>query len=201
MTEVGFPATDDDERWKLEADDLRHRGLATIREAAGRWLQTIALLLGIFSVVGFIKGPESLAKLDDGVAYALTVLVLAAAASAAAATWLAALASQGSPEMVGVLTGPKLRDLVTSTCQRVTLQLWWSRLLTVVAAVLVASGMGLAWLSSIADSDRSTVSVLVVDGDGSVVCGPVEQGRIVLDAARRSAVAEAVLVQVVDNCP
>ncbi|MEV1073916.1 hypothetical protein [Micromonospora parva] len=199
MTEVGFPATDDDERWKLEADDLRHRGLAAIREAAGRWLQTIALLLGIFSVVAFVKGPESLAKLDDGVAYALTVLVLAAAASAAAATWLAALASQGSPELVGVLTGPKLRDLVTNSYQRVARQLWWSRLLTVVAALLVATGMGLAWFSSIAGSDRKTIDVLIVDGNGAVVCGPVEQGTV--SPAQRSAFAGAVLVQVVENCP
>jgi hypothetical protein len=201
MNDVGFPATDDDERWKQEADDLRHTGLNAIRESAGKWLESIAVILGVFSVVAFLKGPESLADLNDDVAYLLTCFVLAAALAAGVATWLAALASQGSPKVVRVLTGPELRKHVEGSYYRVARQLWWSRVLTVLAALLIAIGIGLAWFASISDTTAKTVNVLFVADDGAVTCGPVRNGAVALGPAGHSAPVQTDTVFIVKTCP
>lgn len=198
--EVGSPSTDDDERWKKEADDLRHSGLAAVRETAGKWLQTIALILGAFSVVAFVKGPQSLADLDDTTAHAVTVIVLAAALLVGTATWFAALAAQGSPKVVRVLTGPKLREHVEASYEGVTRLLWWSRLLTVIAALMVAAGTGLTWLTSTPQA-KETTNLLVVSQDGTVACLAVKDGTVAANAAQRAVLQHATAVQLVKTCP
>ena len=197
--EVGSPATEDDERWKKEADDLRHNGLAAVREAAGNWLQTIALILGAFSAVAFVKGPESITDLDSTIARTVTVIVLTAALLVGSATWLAAVAAQGSPRVVSVLTGPKLRDHVEASYDGVTRLLWWSRMLTVVAALAIAAGTGLTWLAP-APQAKETTNLLVVSRDGTVACLPVRDGTVANDA-QRAVLQTASAVQLVKTCP
>lgn len=201
MTEVGGPATEDDERWKQEAEDLRHHGLAAMREAAGKWLQSIALILGAFSVAAFIKGTDSLSDVDEGLAYTLTCLVLAAALATGAATALAALASQGSPKIFDVLTGPTLKAHVETSYHTVARQLLWSRLLTVLAALLIASGVALTWFNSIPGEQASTVNILIVGEDGTITCSPVKDGTLGVDASARAALAHSATVQLVSSCP
>jgi hypothetical protein len=78
--------------------------------------------------------------------------------------------------------------------------LWWSRLLTALATLLVAVGIGIAWVASIPGDARKTVYVLVVSEDGAVVCAPVGDGTLAVDMAARSALRHANTVGIVETC-
>jgi hypothetical protein len=160
--------TADDLRWETEAIELQHSGLASVRATAAAWSSSIAALLGIFSVVAFVKGPEAISSLRSNTTV-VTILVLVAAALASAAVLTAAWAAQGVPRWLDRLDGRTLRVLNREAAKEVIRLLWISRVLAIVAALSVLAGMSVAWLSP-RETGKSQ-AVLIVTRDGHGDCG------------------------------
>ena len=162
--------TEDDLRWEKEAADAQHESLVKVRATAAAWSSSVAALLGIFTVVAFIKGPDAVSSLGEGASVAVTALVLTAALLAAAATITAAFAAQGTPRWLNRLDGPALRQTNRDAAKQVIDLLWISRILALLAAICVLAGMSTAWLSTLGPTP-SPVHVVVVTQGGGVSCG------------------------------
>jgi hypothetical protein len=167
--------TSDDIRWEKEATDAQHESLAKVRATAAAWSSSIAALLGVFTVVAFIKGPEGVSSLDQGAGIAVTVLVLVAALLAVGATLTGAFAAQGTPRWLKRLDGPVLRAANRDAVKGVIALLWVSRILALLAALCVLAGMSTAWLSTL-NPPASPQHVLVVTRNGAVSCGVLQSG-------------------------
>jgi hypothetical protein len=164
--------TSDDLQWEREADELRHTGLKAARDAAAGWEKSIASVLGVFTVVAFIKGPEALKDLDDTVGVIVVVVVLSAAICAIVATVCAALASQGSVHKLQRLDGVALRDFNRDAAKKVGDLLWASRFMALLAAFLILVGMAVAWFSTVGgSSEASPAHVVLVSDKGTLSCG------------------------------
>jgi hypothetical protein len=74
-------------------------------------------------------------------------------------------------------------------------------MLTVLAALLIAIGIGLASFASIPDTKAKPVNVLFIADDGKVTCGPVRNGTVALGPAGRSAPMRDRTVLIVETCP
>jgi hypothetical protein len=167
----GYPASDDDELWKQEADELRHKGLDAMRASAAKWHDSIAVLLGVFSVVAFVKGPDTFADQSAPVAVCAAVAVILAAVLAAIATLLAAFAAQGKPTAFRMLTGPALRHRAAADIETVARQVRWSRILAIGAALLILTGVSITWFAGILDKPaKHPARVVVMARDGTVTC-------------------------------
>jgi hypothetical protein len=170
--------TADQRRWEKEAQDLQHAGLAKARESAAGWEKSIAGLLGVFSIVAFIKGPQALSDLNDSAAVAVAILVLVAATLAIAATVCAAVAAQGVPTWLDRLDGSALRKSTRDASHTVIVLLWVSRGLALGAAICVLAGMTVAWLSSTTRTAKASPQrFVVVNSEGGVSCGILELAR------------------------
>ena len=95
----------DDVRWEEEAINVAHESLASVRTTAKSWGETITALLGVFSAVAFIKGPDAFTAIDGDGASVAALLIIFAAGLAAVAIALAAFAAQGVPRAVAPLDG------------------------------------------------------------------------------------------------
>jgi len=197
----------DDLRWEDEAVDSVHKQLAEVRTTATAWGTAISSLLGVFTLVAFIKGPDTFTGVKGGEAKAAALLVLLAAVFAAVAVLLAALAAQGVPRHAALLDGWELRHQTGKRAQAAAVQLGWSRVLGVGAALIVLASIGLTWLAALRESESSssTQKVLLVSSAGDVSCGTlVKHGSgLGLKQADGSIVAAAGSRQVVkvDACP
>lgn len=162
--------TEDDIRWEQEAIDAQHQSLSRVRATAAAWSSSIAALLGVFSIVAFIKGPSTVSSLSHTTATVVTILVLVAALLAAGATLTAAVAAQGTPRWLNRLDGQALRATNRDAAKKVVLQLWISRILALLAAICVLAGMSTAWLS-ISSQAQPSQRAIVVMRTGEVRCG------------------------------
>ncbi|HTA14795.1 MAG TPA: hypothetical protein VK781_08065 [Solirubrobacteraceae bacterium] len=162
--------TQDDLRWEQEAIEAQHKSLSSVRATAAAWSGSIAALLGIFSIVAFIKGPETLSSLDQKAATAVTILVLTAALLAIVATLAGAIAAQGTPHWLDRLDGRALRAANRDAAKKVVSQLWISRVLALLAAMFVLAAMSTAWLSTPRE-DTPSVHAMILTRAGAVQCG------------------------------
>ncbi len=163
----------DDWRWENDAHELLHTGLEQVRKTATAWGATISVLLGIFSTVAFIKGPETFNDLSaDWVAALAAALIVASALLAGAAVLLAALAAQGIPHWVKQLDGWALKSYYKDQARKARLELAWSRVLAVLAALGVIVGISFTWFETLGQSAPSPKPqpALVTIG-GTVKCG------------------------------
>jgi hypothetical protein len=97
-----------DRAWEAEALGGR-TALTEIRQAAEKWSQSIAAILGVFTIVAFVKGPDSFEKISHRPALAAAVLVVMALVLAGGGILLGALAAQTTPRKKTRLTGWELK--------------------------------------------------------------------------------------------
>lgn len=162
----------DDRRWDDEAAEAQHQQLALVRAAAAAWGTAISSLLGVFALVAFVKGPTTFTDVKGSAASAAALLVLLAAVAAAVAVLLAALAAQGVPRDLAILDGWELRHQTAVRARTATVQLAWSRILGVLAALIVLAAVGLTWLTALHQSQaEKSQQLLLVTKDGVVHCG------------------------------
>jgi hypothetical protein len=197
----------DDRRWDQEAEDLRHTSLEKLKASAEAWEKSVSALLGIFSVVAFIKGPATFEDLGTASGIAVATLVLLGAACAVAAIACAAVAAQGIPTWQERLDGAVLRRRVEQSARRGATLLWASRITAIVAALLVLAATSVAWLSQVGGGDRSPPSLLVLQGSGALLCGDMivgQDARLSISATGKPPgvlVEDAKSVTPVDACP
>lgn len=151
---IGQPSTEDSRRWQDEADDLRHTALQDIRASAEKWASSISALIGVFSVVAFVKGRDTFANLEPAARNASAALVIAATVCAASAVALAAFAAQGWPRTFDVLSGDVLANWYQRQLGRAVWSFRISRFLALASAIVLVSAVTLTWFGS----ERSTPS-------------------------------------------
>jgi hypothetical protein len=196
----------DDVKWNDEAAAIPHTALANARGVAEKWGATVAALTGVFGVVVFAKGPDALTDIPGDDAYAVLALALLAVLAAALATFCGALAAQGTPTNLNNLNGWTLKQLYSSRLPQVLKLLRWSRLLTVAAVLLIFGAVTIGWLSALdARGAAKGQNALVIQNDGSVLCGEIKRqsGGLVVDTGSGvpKPLANVRQVVIVDSCP
>jgi hypothetical protein len=198
-------ATEDAQVWDEKLRDVGDDfGLASVRGVATAWGASITALLGVFTGVAILKGPDSVTTIGGWQAQVAAWLILGAAAVALVAVLLCALAAQGVPRWRDDLDAWTYRDSVRRRAMRATTQLEWSRYLVVFVLLLVFIAMGITWLTAAASArEKAPQNAIVVTTTG-VECGIAltKDGFVTLQvdgAARRLKDVKA--VQLVDKCP
>lgn len=199
----------DDRRWDKEAEDAVHQSLANVRAVAKSWGETVAAVLGVFSIAAFIKGPEAFTDVKGGEAETAALVVLLGAVVAAAAVLFAALSAQGVPLKVADLDGWALRTLTMERTASAARQLAISRGLTLLAFVLVLGSIGLVWLTALEERDTKKEDVqeaiVILEGGSPGMCGELQTSDGVLSVKPANGTAQVVRgdasVILVDECP
>lgn len=191
----------DDLLWEAEATSLVHGALANIREAANKWSQSIAGLLGVFGIAAFLKGPDQLDDVPGSAAYVVGAVLLAAVISAGIATYLAALSAQGTPKFVVQMDGWTLKEWQRLTIRKSVRLFAWSRLLAIVAALLLIAGAVIGSLARLeARDDPHELRAIIIRDDGSVSCGQLQGSEPELELDGES-LRSAVEIVLIDECP
>jgi hypothetical protein len=212
------PVLPDDERWEEEAADARHKSLDNVRATAKSWTESIGLILGAFTAVAFLKGPEALKDIPRGgftlsfagltyePAWAVIYCVLLAAVALLVALTLGALAAQGSPEWAAQLDGRRFAVASMNATKTSITLLLISRISTGVAAALILLGMGVAWSAEIQKPAAASATNAIVNAGGRPVCGALSTAgdgslSVTLEGAVAAAVDAGSAVTIVDDCP
>lgn len=218
-----LPVTPDTRRWDREAVELRHTGLKAVRDTAAAWEKAIAAVLGAFGVAAIIKGPEALKDIpgyqktaidlpwlgltDLDAPRTVALLIFAGAVTLGVAIVLAALAAQGVPTWIEGMDGPRLRRLSGLAARGAARKLFWSRVLTVIAALLVVSSMAFAWYAQIVAAEGAgptSQNAIVVTALGAV-CGAIttaDDGQIQMKIGEDDTpIASPLAVSLVEKCP
>lgn len=182
-------------------------GLEATRAAAGKWAASATTILGILSTVAIVAGPGNLVE-DVGGKEAkwAAALVLVAAGVAAVSTLLAGLAEQGTP-VKARLTAGGLRARTRTRAEKARRQVFWSRLLTVVALLCIVTATGVAWLTALTKPASATPQHAVVVSNSGAVCGALStnvNGEVALTIAGATAatpIPEYARIKLVDSCP
>jgi F0F1-type ATP synthase membrane subunit a len=157
----------EDEFWQRQLQNRIVTALSDVRSAADKWVTTISALTGVFAIAAIIKGPSDFTKLGGVAEWAVAILLGLATILAFVAIYLAALAAQGVPQEVS--TGTEgfygiYRRWVNEAAGR----LKWSRIITVVVAVLIAIAIATTWVGT---PQAGAPSYLMIQKAGTVACG------------------------------
>jgi hypothetical protein len=136
-------ATSLDRAWEERADALAVESFAATRDAAERWTATVTAVVGLSSILGLVKGPGDVAALDVPWKVLTAVVLGLALAAAVAATVLGALAAQGTPRKLRLLTGDAVRRSHRQALSHAARDLLLSRGLAVIAVALLGLGAGI----------------------------------------------------------
>jgi hypothetical protein len=126
----------DDIRWTKEASDILHTNLSNVRGAAEKWGASITALLGAFSAVALIKGPQTFSDIGRPWSTLAICLIAAASVVAVAAIYTAAIAAQGVPQQSQQINGWRLKEIHKTRSSFATRMLGLSRALAICAALL-----------------------------------------------------------------
>lgn len=192
-------------RWEKEAADARHTSLTSVRATADSWGKTITAVMGAFTVVAFLKGPESVGDLPAGIAVAVVILILFAAALVGYAVVLAAMAAQGEPTWSRVLTGSVLRQNAESDTRTAIDRLNRSRQVTLVAFGVFLLALTVAWIGTATSSEptaqRAIVSTATMTACGEITTVGDGSLQLLIASAPPVAIAPEAALTLVDSCP
>lgn len=196
-------------RWHQELTAVnKDFGLAATRAAAGKWAASATTILGVLSTVAIVAGPSNLVEEVGGTAATVAAsLVLVAAGLAAVATLLAGIAEQGTP-IKAQLTPGGLRARTRTRAQKARQQIFWSRLLTVLALLIIVAATGVAWLTAITKAEPAKTQPVIILSPIGAACGSVstaESGELLLTVPGASStpapLPENARIKLVDSCP
>lgn len=197
--------TEDAQVWDEKLRDAEEDfGLAGVKGAATAWGASITALLGVFTAVAILKGPESVTSVGGWQSVVAAWVILTSAAIALAAVLLCALAAQGVPVWRDDLNAWTYRNLVRHKARLATAQLEWSRYLIAIVLLLVFIAMGITWLAATSSPDTQKAQRAIVVMQGDIVCGTLymKNDRISLTVGGASRpVNTAQSVTLVDKCP
>ncbi len=163
-----------DLRWEKKAEELEFKALESVRSAAEKWSASLAAILGLTATVLVVKGRESVTELSSGAQLAVGLILAAAFVAAVTATMLAALAAQGTPKNLDWPSGSRLRQWERAAALKAKQRLRWSRVLTLLAVLLIAAGVALVWYGPEAGDSGS--AVLFAPEHGAPLCGSLVHG-------------------------
>ncbi len=163
-------------RWDDKAATYRLEMLERTQDGAGKWQGTVSTLLGLFSAVAIVAGPKHVSDVEpEWLAPLVLIGVLASGGLAAASIHKAQVAARGaSATWSNNLDGQNLRDYVFQETPKAISALNWSRILGVLAALLLfVTGFVIAVGAVITSAPASATTLVVVD-DGGAYCGPLK---------------------------
>jgi hypothetical protein len=164
-------------KWEAKAEEFEFNALANIRKSAEKWAGAVASLLGIFSIVTLVKGPEDITKAEGsfrGWSYEtwIGLLLIGAVLLAAMATYMAAKAAYGFPVKIRA-TGDEIRREMESEAKKAASGLKWSTRLALGAVGLLTAAIAWTWASTPAEPTVPS-KVLVTGPQGVVACGTLQ---------------------------
>jgi hypothetical protein len=162
--------TPEDLRWKKRVEDATYNALPNIRAASEKWAATISAVTGVFAIFALVKGRDDITKLSHGWEIAVASILAGATLLAVRAILLAAVAAQGTPARLRIDVS-SVRELYERAARAAADELRYSRILTVLATLLVATAIGLAWFAP-EPAEGGPSNVLAFGTDGRVLaCG------------------------------
>jgi hypothetical protein len=163
--------------------------------------------MGAFGAAAVVKGPESVAKLTDGIRPWVVGLIVAGAVALLASILATARAQRGPTAHYRPLTGLRLAKWNLDESRRADKALSIGKASGIAAAVFVLGAGVLATLSEAAPADPPRPSFLVRTTDGAVECGVLGRatGRLVLQDADGEALLRleggVAAIETVRACP
>jgi hypothetical protein len=158
-------------RWEKKAAELEFNALANVRGTAEKWAATLTAILGLAGTVLIARGAAEIDKLPDGTKIGIAILLAAALGAAAYATYRAALAAQGTPEVLKWPNGFKLRKWELDRAKKAKEHLHQSRQFTFVALTAIVLAVGLSWFGPKAESSSEGSKVVLTPATGQPLCG------------------------------
>lgn len=203
---VGLPtplALAEDEAWS----SLVATQLTDMRKTAESWRTGLVALIGLITTLSLVKGPEDVNGLDQGVAYAVGLLLLLALACAAVGAWTSLTAAYGRPS---IMTREAFHDLGGIDGYRLEMarksasNLRLAQVATVATLIFLALAVGLTWYGP-----RFTSVTLYVESKSRPnICGKLmssRDGYMVLKPSASQAVRvdmpDLAKVTAVEKCP
>jgi hypothetical protein len=164
--------------------------LENVRKSAENWRNGLVAMIGVITGFSLVKGPDQIGDLESWCAISIGVLLAMALICAICGTCWALAAAYGIPEIVsrdsfktlGGLVGFQL-DLATKSASN----LIWARRAAILALLLAAISVGLAWYGP----RPTTLLLKVARVSGPEITGKLvssESGYIDLKSADSSAV-------------
>jgi hypothetical protein len=152
---------------------LRQESLVVARSTAEKWAGTSVALLAALGFATIVQGGKQIRSLDEPYEYYVAAGVLCSLALAVLAILFAAIAAQGSsPTAMTKLTATELLTYEEDEAEKAAEKLSVSRRLLGLATILVIAAVGFLFYAPTDDEDPT--QVLVVTGDGTVVCGELQ---------------------------
>jgi hypothetical protein len=204
LFEPGPPVSRRDLEWETRLERLEFDILNRVRSAAEKWATSLGAILALSGTIFVVKGRDDVTKLADEYQAAVFIALVIALVVAAGATYLAALAAQGTPaRLENWPTGAELRDWELKRAAEAQTQLKASRWLASVAVLGALLAVGLTWFGEGKQAEAPTF--LVVYASGDVECGTLAPsgGTFHLKPRKGPSAAPADVEQalVVDRCP
>lgn len=194
-------ATAEDRKWEDKAkelqNELQYETLARIQSTADKWAQSVAVIIGLFTLAAAVKGPQDISSLAPMTQKQIVALIIVTLFSALAALLAAAFAAQGIPRKQWI-SGPALRRAYESGVDRSLSLLNTSRICMGVAVVTLLSALALTWLSP-----KQPPQAMVIEKSGVALCGLLQtnaKGELVLTTLQ-SGGSSLILVDVVSITP
>jgi hypothetical protein len=188
--------------WKKLALSLTSDPLAKTRDTANKWTSILSALVGLSTVFGLIQGRDALNKLSTVFQFLLVAVFILALLASVKAIYLAALASEGTPELVP-LDKENFLDWYQKATNQAISYFQRSRRLALAAVVLVVLGLFIVWFAP--GPPNMGASILVVQKSGKVLCGTLARdtlGNLTLTSNTQTiTLQDVVSINVVSKCP
>jgi hypothetical protein len=191
--------------WEERQEQLQLEALDRVRAVAEKWTASIGALFGLFGALLIVRGRTDIAQLSSDYELLVAIVLGLGILSAAVAVGFAAFAAQGTPSNVQWPGGPDLRTWTHTEAVKAKGRLFWSRVATAAAMLLVLGAIGLTWFG---ETDAAGPNVVVVSPAGAVLCGELVRagGTLSVRPSGGEAVAvgkeaSAASVTVVPKCP
>jgi hypothetical protein len=174
--------------------------LSELRSSASKWQAAQLGIIGLVSVVGLVKGSQDVRLLSEWAGVTIGVLLCTAFFVALYAVYLVAFVAYRLPRLRRRTAGDA--DVTTwRTLSEASQRLVWGVRLTFLAAVLVATAVGLTWYAP----DREVVLPVQVTSEGARYCGQllgVDGGAVTVTMGGGRKVLEVgASVQPARSCP
>lgn len=179
MTGSSNTAGDGDARAASDAGDLEALAaeqLDSVRRTAENWRTGLAGLLALVATILFLKGPDSISKLESWVRWSLSTMLVICLGIALAAAWLALRAAFGTPRVVDVAEIEReggVKPYRAGLARRAVEHLNWSKRLTVSAAVILSAVTVLYWNAPLADERNGYLRVSLLAPSNQAAPPPI----------------------------
>jgi hypothetical protein len=161
-----------DLKWAKRLESITFDALSNTRAAAVKWASTITAVTGVFGIFALVKGRSDITALTHGWELVVAGLFLVAVLCLLRSIVLAALAAEGTPTFESVDT-TNIRRKYSHATAVAAFQLVGSRVLAVVAMLLVTAAVGIVWF---APSASAPALSYVSTSDGTLMCGALSVG-------------------------